>query len=448
MKGNEQAGEDRPPQKILLLNLPRFTDGIPISREECAFGPSFAAPIPNILMNIGAVLKDEAETQLYDAVVENTGFDKVGSVLDEVRPDAVVTTVMNCTLSYEAPIAEMCASRGIRCVAVPLPFGLYPKAAAVGPFWFVMKTEPEKTILDWVQGAPREELGSVAYMAGDELVETGTQKSLFDKLPPMNWPLLSDVGRYGWRLYQISRNCRWNCTFCMWASGAPRFKPVDTVIHDLQYMKRHTRGSIGLLTSSITQRRKWFEEFIEKVAPLKLRFTANIRADETDRDDLLQLKKAGCYSILIGVESFSNRILQKVNKRETVERNIEVIRWCNEIGMTTDATFIMNIGETDEEVDDYIRAVLKCRPTRAIPLVYKHLEGTEPIADEPMIEKTFWGSDPVKTNADLDMAVRRIEKFRKKTRILKIRNIFWHLFHPNQWGALWEHIKARFQVSR
>lgn len=416
-----------------------------MAREECALGPSFSVPIPNALLNAASMLKGRVETRLFDAVLEKADFARVERLLDEYKPDAVVTTILNYTIRYEARIADLCAARGIRCVAIPMPIHYHERVARAGGFHFVTWREPEETILDWALGAPRESLAGAMFIRNGELVRNASRDPFFDKLPVMDWSLIPDAGRYGWVLYQVSRNCKWGCLFCMWAAGAPRFKSVDVVIADLAWLKRHARGNPGILTASITQQKDWFHSFTEKAAGLKIRFSTDIRADETEREDLVALKRAGCARVLIGVESLSQRLLDSLNKRETVERNMRVICWCNELGIATDAILMFNIGETDEDVEQYVRRVFQCSPTRATPVIYKYMEGTRPAAPLPMEERFFWGTEPMKTPVGVDKALERVARFRKKTRFLKFRLLWWSIRHPGQWSALLEDIRSRLR---
>ncbi len=433
------------PEKILLLNLPRWTDSAPVAREECAYGPSFALPIPNTLLNIGSTLKGKAHVRLHDAALENTGFDRIETLLDEYRPDAVVTTILNYTLSYESRIAGMCASRGIKCIAVPAPIGCHEQTATAGPFYFVVHNEPEKTILDWVDGTPVEELRGAAYLSNGTVITNKRRDPYFGSIPETDWSLIPKVADYGWLLYQVSRNCRWGCKFCVWATGQPQFKRVDVVMRDLEYLKRNTRGHIGLLSASITQDREWFDEMMLRLPALRIRFGTDIRADEVTRDDLKALKRAGCRRVLLGVESLSQQILEAVNKRETVERNIQAIRWCNEVGLPVDATLIFNLGETDEDAREYARLIMRAKPTRVIPLVYKFIPGTRRIDDTPLVEKHFWGSDPLPTREGVADALRRIDMFKQLVMPLRRRVIPWYIARPSLWGSLIEEASIRFR---
>jgi radical SAM superfamily enzyme YgiQ (UPF0313 family) len=79
-------------------------------------------------------------------------------------------------------------------------------------------------------------------------------------------------------------------------------------------------------------------------AGIKKHFLADIRSDTVVRhsDLLLQWKKAGLRSVIIGFEEISNEGLQKMKKAISVATNSEAIRILHDIGITIVGDFIVS----------------------------------------------------------------------------------------------------------
>ena len=84
---------------------------------------------------------------------------------------------------------------------------------------------------------------------------------------------------------------------------------------------------------------------------IKINWDCNTRVDLVDPELLRTMKKAGCNSIKVGIESGSERILKLMDKGITLERIQEAARLFREAGIHWTAYFMMGIPtETKEDV--------------------------------------------------------------------------------------------------
>jgi radical SAM superfamily enzyme YgiQ (UPF0313 family) len=79
-------------------------------------------------------------------------------------------------------------------------------------------------------------------------------------------------------------------------------------------------------------------------------WACNARVDNVDSDILKLAYQAGCRQIFFGLESGSQRMLDVLNKKTTIEQNIKAIQMCHEIGIRVTSTFM--IGNPTETVED------------------------------------------------------------------------------------------------
>ena len=89
---------------------------------------------------------------------------------------------------------------------------------------------------------------------------------------------------------------------------------------------------------------------------LPIKWSCSARADTINQYLLATMAGAGCGCIFFGIESGSQRILDCMQKGETLEQMKQAVRWTREAGIQTWGFFILGFpGETKEELETTIR---------------------------------------------------------------------------------------------
>jgi radical SAM superfamily enzyme YgiQ (UPF0313 family) len=83
---------------------------------------------------------------------------------------------------------------------------------------------------------------------------------------------------------------------------------------------------------------------------LNIKFRVLVRAG-TDRETLGALKNVGCVSVGFGIESGSDRMLTRINKKITRQQIIDTVKICKDLGLWTVGAFIVSL--PDETMEDY-----------------------------------------------------------------------------------------------
>jgi anaerobic magnesium-protoporphyrin IX monomethyl ester cyclase len=156
-----------------------------------------------------------------------------------------------------------------------------------------------------------------------------------------------------------SRGCPFQCTYCAGKSltGARiRRRSISLVLDEVELLYReYGVREIHIVDDNFTMFRDRVVEFCRGLdeRQLKIHFTFpnGVRIDTLDPELLQILKKAGCYSMIVGVESGSDRVLKAMKKSlttETVQRGVALI---NQAGIDVSGFFILGFpGETREEM--------------------------------------------------------------------------------------------------
>jgi radical SAM superfamily enzyme YgiQ (UPF0313 family) len=88
-----------------------------------------------------------------------------------------------------------------------------------------------------------------------------------------------------------------------------------------------------------------------KKRKLKFPWTCLTTVNSVTKDLLKEMKSAGCWQVLFGLESADEEMLGRLKKGATLEQNINAVRWAKEAGLSVRADFIVGTpGETEESL--------------------------------------------------------------------------------------------------
>lgn len=183
-----------------------------------------------------------------------------------------------------------------------------------------------------------------------------------------------------------SRSCPFQCTFC--AAKAThglifRRKSLNEVIKEVKYLttKRGIK-EIHILDDNFTLSNDFVKEFCQAKIKEKLDFSWNcsngIRLDRIDEVTLILMKKAGCYSVAVGIESGSDRILKHMKKNITknyIKKQVDLIR---KVGLEVTGLFILGYPtETKRDILLTISFAKSLNLTKAGFSIFGPLPGSE-----------------------------------------------------------------------
>lgn len=153
-----------------------------------------------------------------------------------------------------------------------------------------------------------------------------------------------------------SRGCPWSCSFC-WNSfrGTPiRYNSPIRVVTEINHLvERYNVKTIFFIEDNFFMNK----DRVRRISALLLGkykndivWGANARVDNIDKQILQVVKEAGCKQITFGFESGSQKVLDALNKKTTVEQNKKAIKLCRESGIIPQGTVM--IGSPTETIED------------------------------------------------------------------------------------------------
>ncbi len=271
----------------------------------------------------------------------------------------------------------------------------------------ITTTEVIETVL---RGGDLSDVAGVAFRREDGSVIRTSPRPLLKQIDSLPMPKRDaiDLQRYldVWRRHHgagaVSISTMRGCPFtCRWCSRAVygetyRRRSPTLVVDEMEMIRdRWNPELIWFVDDVFTINATWTEGFAGQIQERRVRmpYECITRADRLDERSADLLAESGACRVWIGAESGSQRILDAMDRRVTVEQVQRSIRLCRERGIET-GTFIMlgYPGETEEDILMTIEHLKTASPDLFTVTTAYPITGT-PFHDqvrEELIEPASW----------------------------------------------------------
>jgi anaerobic magnesium-protoporphyrin IX monomethyl ester cyclase len=147
-----------------------------------------------------------------------------------------------------------------------------------------------------------------------------------------------------------SRGCPQACTFCDRSVFGNRYRYFsEDYLWELISFLRRQYGIRHLVFTDdqFAAFRPRLVRLGEKLASgnLGIRWNCDARVDSVDPDLLRLMKRAGCWMISYGIESGSQKVLDRIRKGITLEQAEQAVRWTREAGIRAKGLFMIGYPE-------------------------------------------------------------------------------------------------------
>lgn len=158
------------------------------------------------------------------------------------------------------------------------------------------------------------------------------------------------------------RGCPYNCSFCSKTFSGVRLRSIEKVIEEIKYLQsKYAIERIIFADELLAINKKRVLELCEAIAPLQISWSCQGRINLVDEKLLRGMKDAGCTAIGYGVESGSQAILDRMNKKIDIAKAVEIINLTKRIGLIPVLQFIFGYPgenrETIRETIDFFRKI-------------------------------------------------------------------------------------------
>ncbi len=324
--------------------------------------------LPLGLISIASYLQHYGhEVKIVERLVEENDIEKS---LKEFNPDIVGITAM----SFLGCMDAKQITRQIQAKNIPVVWG--GQAATAMPELILKEAAPdyiilgegEITWLDFVNtyadGGDMSQVAGLAYAQGEEIIYTAMRPVAdISVFPDIDWNLI-DVTKYFSSFFNCdkmlylhaTKGCPAQCIFCsnqQFHQGKNRCRDVNQIMRDIDYLYAHGTNGIyfsdELWMPNRTLRTQLCNAMIEK--NYNLVWGCQMRLGVLNKDDIDLMYKAGCRWILFGIESGNKERIRSIKKNIDLNIAKETVQWCEEKGITVQASFIIGFpDETAEEI--------------------------------------------------------------------------------------------------
>lgn len=164
---------------------------------------------------------------------------------------------------------------------------------------------------------------------------------------------------------RTARSCAFGCAFCGYPErGGPlTLASMETVERELESVR--SLGyveNVVFIDDTFNVPKARFKDFLKMLIERQFKFNwfSYYRCDHGDEEVIDLMQKSGCKGVFLGIESGSQDVLLKMNKRAKVENYVKGIRNLKERGILTFTSLITGYpGESEStiaETKDFIRS--------------------------------------------------------------------------------------------
>jgi radical SAM superfamily enzyme YgiQ (UPF0313 family) len=189
-------------------------------------------------------------------------------------------------------------------------------------------------------------------------------------------------------LVMTSRGCPYRCAYCfsetMWGRRVRR-RTVEAVVEEMDSVAgRYGTAQFTFKDDCFTLDQAWVARLCELLLERGGRWVWDCvtRVDLIDRELLELMRKAGCNSIKVGLESGSSRMLRLMDRGQDLDAILEAAALLRSSGIHWTAYFMTGLpGETAEDAQATVRLMHQVKPDFASLSTYEPLPGTRLFAE-------------------------------------------------------------------
>lgn len=238
-----------------------------------------------------------------------------------------------------------------------------------------------------------------------------------DEIPLLPWDLVDYKTYFKFDVVLVtSRGCPYRCTFCYnLGFNEARWRGMSTerTIEEIKNIEKLTKNkNLKFHDDNFAADKNRFYKILDYLSP-DYNLFIETRINYVDEEFLKKFKKFKNVWLYFGVESGSQRILNKMKKAITIDQIKNAFQLCNKHNIRTTASVVLGSPtETEEELEMTLKLLDEIKPTRYTYCLYTPYPGS-PLFDEIVADGSFkppttlegWAGFTVDIGkADLDVA--------------------------------------------
>ena len=214
----------------------------------------------------------------------------------------------------------------------------------------IVRGEGEETVIEWIQTLRGERSGPICgmvYRDGKGLVEgpPRARNHALDDLPLPAYHLI-DWSQYSTARIITTRGCSYRCSFCdvtaLWGNRSV-YRDVEATIMEMELLRdRYGKRFIAIVDDTFVLNRGRVREFCRTLINRRtnVQWGCFGRINLMTEELISLMAEAGCCGIFYGIDSGSQRVLDRTVKRVNAEAIVPVLQLSARYFENIEASFI------------------------------------------------------------------------------------------------------------
>lgn len=306
-------------------------------------------------------------TAILDASALGINIEETIKIIVDKNPDFLAITASSMSISMAAKLATLVKKKiaGLKIFIGGPHFNSLPEQTLKENHCFDIGIigEGERTIEELlnaiIQGNPLNSIEGIAFKNNEKIILTAKRKRIknLDELPMPAFDLLPELKKYYRTTTQsimylptvslvTSRGCSGHCSFCdrMTFGNEVRMHSAEYVA-DLMQKLKNDFGINGVIFEDdnfmLSEERLVNLAKLIKKRKIKIHWSVLSRVDTITKEKLKIAKSCGCWQILYGIESGSQKILDFYKKGITIAQIKRAVKLTKESGLYVKGLFIL-----------------------------------------------------------------------------------------------------------
>jgi radical SAM superfamily enzyme YgiQ (UPF0313 family) len=295
--------------------------------------------------------------------VRNKIYEEIRKNIEKIAPDVIFITALSANIDSAIITAKITKELNDEIVVVlggPHPTALPEEVLYNDEVDIVVRGEGEITCLELVNIIADNRLNyrnrlelidGISYKKDGKIFHNKARKQIddLDSIPFPARHLLFEGDLYPSTAYSLifsSRGCPYNCIFCAskisWTRKI-RYRSPKNVLKELSLVKeKYNCTNFRFQDDTLTVNNDYLVELCNMIILNKLNITWSClaRIDEMDEDTTRLMKKAGCSTVSLGIETGSKFSMKMIKKNINLDNVKNVINIYKKSGIITKGFFI------------------------------------------------------------------------------------------------------------
>jgi len=347
-------------------------------------------PPLDLMMISGFLRKEGFDNVLIDANNSRKSINDVKQIIKKVSPDVIFFSTSTCTIYMDLLIAQ--AAKEVNSTTVTVAIGTHVMALPQETFSesafldvIVYSSEWEQASLNIVRNISNLKAAKGIFFreSGGKIVKTDFQQPI-ENLDNLGFPSHDKLEKEIYRdpvtkrfpktTVMGQKACINNCSFCCQPAffGAPvlRKRSVEHFLEEMKWVQKLGFKEVLFNDATLTADMEWASSLFEGMIKnnIDLMWNCSTRADRVNSEILTLMKKAGCHTIALGMESVDPTVLKNIRKNINPGQIKDAVALIRKHGIDTIVFCVVGFpGETRESIEKTI-SFLKTIDTTFITL--------------------------------------------------------------------------------